>query len=79
MNYENGTKAFIIESNRCIREVTVTRRSGDFYIVRFTDGTGGIQVRSSRLFPSREEAEAAVLGRKQEQKAGYRSPYDYWH
>ena len=79
MTYENGTKAFIIESNRCIREVTVTRRSGDFYIVRFTDGTGGIQVRSSRLFPDREEAEATVPGRKQEQKTGYRSPYDYWH
>ena len=79
MTYENNATAFIIESNRSIREVTVVKRSGNFYTVRFKEGGGGIQVRESRLFPSREAAEAAVPAKESIQKTGYSSPYDYWH
>ena len=49
MTFEIGSTAYIVESNRIIREVTIVKRNGDFYIIRF--GTrGGIQVRSNRLF-----------------------------
>ena len=33
MEYEIGSKAFIIESNRILREVTIVRKNSDFYIV----------------------------------------------
>ena len=56
MEYEIGSKAFIIESNRILREVTIVRKNSDFYIVRF-DNNGSIQLRKSRVFPTREAAE----------------------
>lgn len=55
MKFEVGSTAYIVESNRIVSKVTIVKRSGDFYTVRF--GTnGGIQVMSSRLFASQEEA-----------------------
>ena len=53
--YEIRSKAFIIESNRILREVTIVRKNSDFYIVRF-DNNGSIQLRKSRIFPTREAA-----------------------
>lgn len=75
-----GSQAFIIESNRIVREVSVVACRGEFYIVRFADSSigGGIQVRSSRLFVSKEEAEKSLPERyKPKMKTGFRSPYDY--
>lgn len=51
MKFEVGSTAYIVESNRIVSEVTVVKRSGDFYTVR-SDRNGGIQVKSSRLFAS---------------------------
>ena len=77
MKFEVGSTAYIVESNRIVSEVTVIKRSGDFYTVRF--GTnGGIQVRSSRLFASQEDAEASLTKNKRD-KRRYSSPYDYLH
>ena len=69
-----GSHVFIIESNRIITEVVVTGRKGDFYIVRFLE-QGGISVRGSRLFLTREEAEAHLPVKPVHK--GFRSPYDY--
>lgn len=77
MKFEIGSTAYIVESNRTNREVRIVRRSRDFYIVRF--GTsGGIQVRSNRLFETAEFAESSIRKQK-EQKQEYCSPYDYLH
>ena len=77
MKFEIGSTAYIVESNRIVREVTVVKRSGDFHTVRF-DTNGGIQVRGSRLFASQEDAEAS-LTRNRIVKKKYSSPYDYLH
>ena len=58
-NFKPGDKAFIVESNRTVREVTVIRHSGGMYLIRFAEG-GGIQVRGHRLFVSQEEAAASI-------------------
>lgn len=71
---EIGSHVFIIESNRIITEVLISQRKGDFYVVRFP-GKGGISVRRSRLFLTREEAEAHLP--VQPAKNSFRSPYDY--
>ena len=72
---EVGSHVFIIESNRTITEVVVAARRGDFYTVRFLNG-GAIQLRRSRLFPTREEAEEKIPAIAEE-KRRFRSPYDY--
>ena len=69
-NFKPGDKAFIVESNRTVREVTVIRHSGGMYLIRFAEG-GGIQVRGHRLFVSQEE--------DKEMSKRYRSPYEYEH
>lgn len=39
--FKAGDKAFIVESNRCVREVKIVRISGGMYLIRF-EGGGGI-------------------------------------
>lgn len=60
MVYKVGAAAFIVESNRLIRKVTIIKRTGNFYIVRFADSDGAIQLRGSRLYATRDEAEKCV-------------------
>lgn len=71
---EVGSHVFIIESNRTITEVVVVARQGNFYTVRFLTG-GAIQLRRSRIFSTREEAETKIPTRAEE-KRRFRSPYD---
>lgn len=59
-------------NERIVREVTVIKRSGDFYTVQF--GTNGvIQVSGNRLFASQEDAEAS-LAKNRRDKRRYSSP-----
>lgn len=60
INYKLGDTAYIVESSIAVREVLIHNISGDFYTLRFTDSKGGIKVRGSRLFPTREAAEASL-------------------
>lgn len=78
MKFNEGDSAFIVESNRLIREVTILRRRGDLYIVRFKGNNGGIQVRGTRLFATMEEAEQTIPNVKGTTKRRM-SPYDYLH
>ena len=72
---EVGSHVFIIESNRTITEMVVAARRGDFYTLRFMNG-GAIQLRRSRIFLTRDEAEEKISA-SVETKRRYRSPYDY--
>ena len=75
---EVGDKAFIIESNCIVREVIVLKRSRDFFTVRFVENiSGGIQLRASRLFSSKEEAQSCLPKKQVQKRTGFRSPYDY--
>ena len=62
--FEEGDTAWIVESNRFIRKVYIVRPTAGFYIVKFADSDGAIQVRGSRLFATEEEAKKSVLGEK---------------
>ena len=68
-----GDTAYIIESNRIIREVEIKNCSGGMYLIRFMDTGGGIKVKEHRLFVSRDEAEASISTGVKVKK----SPYDY--
>ena len=58
--YNPGDTAFIVESSRFIREVKVLKIVGGFVTLRFVDRDGGIKLRESRLFPTKEAAEASL-------------------
>ena len=58
--YNPGDRAYIVESNLYLREVEVIKVAGGFCTIRFVDRGGGIKVRESRLYPSREAAEASL-------------------
>ena len=58
--YRPGDKAFIVESSLFIREVTVLKITGTVATLRFADSNGGVKLRESRLFPTKEEAEASI-------------------
>lgn len=75
-----GDIAYIVESNRSVREIKIVRYSGGLYLVRFTDSGGGIQVRENRLFPTQELAENSIKRTNTtEKKKVPRNPYDYWY
>ena len=61
--YQPGQKVYLTGSRKdLIREATVLKYTGGFYTIRFESG-GGTRVRESRIYPSKEEAEAAILNR----------------
>lgn len=72
---EVGSHVFIIESSRIITEVVIAARRGDFYTLRFLNG-GAIQLRRSRIFLTRDEAEEKIPALVR-MKHKFRSPYDY--
>ncbi len=55
-----GDTAFIVESNRFIREVEIKSCAGGMYLIKFKDSGGGIKVKEHRLFATKEEAEASL-------------------
>lgn len=75
---EIGSHVFIIESNRIITEVVVTADRGDFCVLRFPSG-GAIQLRKSRVFASRGEAEMRIPKKELVQSGFHRSPYYFGH
>ncbi len=58
--YNPGDTAFIVESSRFIREVKVLKIASGFVTLRFVDSDGGIKLRESRLFSTKEAAEASL-------------------
>ena len=73
-----GDVAYIVESNRHVREVEIRRCSGGMFLVRFTDTGGGIQVKAHRLFPTQEDAEKTI--EKPVKKKKMRgNPYEHWY
>ena len=75
---EVGNKAFIVESNRIVREVTVLKKSIVFYTVCFVENiSGGIQLRASRFFVSMKDAESSISKKQVQKRTGFCSPYDY--
>lgn len=55
-----GDTAYLVESNRFVREVKILRCNGELYVVRFKDTGGGLQVKAHRLFLTSEEAARSI-------------------
>ena len=50
-----------------MRKATVTKKSGEFYTLRFEDG-GGIRLRENRLYATQEAAEGNIPQRESEKQ-----------
>ena len=60
VEYKPGDTAYLIESNRFVREGCVVRKcGGGMYIFGFPEG-GGIRVSGSRIYPTLEAAKKAI-------------------
>ena len=70
---------YIVESNLKVREVTVEKKNGEFSIVHYndTDAVCRLMLRSSRIFQTKEEAEAHLPYGKP--AINERTPWDYPH
>ncbi len=58
--FEAESKAYFIANNLRTIEVSVVKPVDDAYIVRFADSGGGIRIRASRLYESKEAADKAL-------------------
>lgn len=54
--FKYGDIVYIIENGNHVRECKIISVDGDFAVISF--GYGGTRLRLSRLYPSREKAEA---------------------
>jgi hypothetical protein len=74
--YKVGDTAYILESNRNVRKVTISRCSGGMYLIKFENG-GGIQVKEHRLFATEEEALTTIQRKSVDITRHSQTPYDY--
>ena len=61
--FNPGEVAYFIASNRIVKEAKVIRNAGGFVTIRFDEGNcgpSGTRVRESKLYRTKEEAEAVV-------------------
>lgn len=59
-NYKAGDIAWIVESTIFVKEVEIVNIRGGFVTLRFKGSSGGMRVRESRLYKTKEEAEKVV-------------------
>ena len=59
-NYKAGDIAWIVESTIFVKEVEIVNVKGGFVTLRFKGSSGGMRVRESRLYKTKEEAEKVV-------------------
>lgn len=58
--YKINDIAYMIESNRYIREGKIIHISGDLITFKFLDCIGATKIKAHRLYPSEEAALAAI-------------------
>lgn len=63
MKFNAGEVAYLIESNRFIREGKIKQYANGLYLFMFIEG-GAIRVKEHRLFKTEEEAQAELDKKK---------------
>lgn len=58
--FKKGDTVYLIGNTHFIEEAVVVMNAVGFVTIRFTERGGGTRVRENRLYPTREEAEAAI-------------------
>ncbi len=69
--FHSGDTAYIVDNIRFLREVTIVRVTKDFCVIRYKDTSGGIRVRKSRLFLSKDAANKSMPPSARPKKASH--------
>ena len=64
IKFKAGDIAWIVESTIFVKEVEIVSARGGFVTLRFKGSSGGMRVRESRLYKTKEEAEKVVEANK---------------
>ena len=73
--FKVGQTAYFVRSGVQVMDVQILSSTNGFCTIRFVETGGGIRVRDSKLFETREEAEAQI----NKQNKGRRESYKpYW-
>lgn len=70
--YSPGDMAFLVGSNRIIREVNILEVGSGFYTIRSANSNGGIKVKEHRLSPPKKWQKRVCRRRKQNHGRGGR-------
>lgn len=62
--FKAGDIAWIVESTIFVKEVEIVNARGGFVTLRFKGSSGGMRVRESRLYKTKEEAEKVANSNK---------------
>lgn len=73
--YAKGQTVFIIQSKLYLRQAKVLHYRDGFYVIRFADSKGGVCLRQSRLYGSKDAAETVIEKAK---KDAWRIRYKEW-
>lgn len=73
--FKVGNIVYFVRSNVEIKEVKIINTSNGFYTIRFLDTFGGIRIRGSKIFATKEEAEQHIVGRNNKRRQSYKP---YW-
>ena len=68
--FKSGDFAYLVESNRFIREGRIETCGGGLYLYHFIEG-GAIRVKEHRLYASEREAQAYLDKFKEQKKKGH--------
>ena len=72
--YSVGQIVWFVQSGMHVKGAKIINISGDFCTIRFEDG-GGIRVRSSKLYSTKEDAEQITKNTEMQRKGHYKP---YW-
>ncbi len=60
VKFNQGDKAWIIESTIFVLEVEIDKYSGGFYLIRYPKKSAGYKVGQSRLYKTEQEANSNI-------------------
>ena len=75
--FQEGDIAYLVESNRFIREGRIETCSGGLYLYHFIEG-GAIRVKKHRLFASESEVQAYLDRFKAQKKKEHACRKAFW-
>ena len=58
--FKKGDIVYLVGNSRFIEEAVVVMTVSGFVTIRFTERNGGTRIRESRLFATKEEAQATI-------------------
>lgn len=77
-HWKKGDICFFIESNSSVIEARITAVHGDMCTIKYADN-GAIRLRSGRLYPTAQQAQAAITQMQPDIPPRRANPYLYNH